>query len=676
MSEDKESKVVEITAASKRPDGGKVSRSHSGAKSGGGGTGNGTPERFGCYAVKNGCFVQLKPTTSKDGGFSEVEIVLTDFTCKILEEVSADDGINEANFLRIEGRRADGLALPAVDVPSKSFFSAQSNWIGEYWGTLAFLYPGPAKKDNLRAAVQLYSSLNGDPPRRRVYRYTGWKRIDDRWHYLTGSGAITAAGLADTVQVDLGAGHMSRYALPPPLAGAELKPAAEAALGLLAVTPARPHVGAALLAAVARAPLGECQPTDFALWLHGLTGSRKSAVAAIAQAFFGDFGSGRTFPANWADSANDAEMKGHQSKDAIFTIDDYKPSVSLAEAGKLHAMAERLIRGVGNQSGRGRRDANMSAKAAPHCRALMLITGEDLPKGQSLLGRLLVLELGRADVDNAVLSKLQEAARLSLFSGLMSAYVQWLASRMDEFKTAFPAAVQALRDGAIRDGFAASHPRAPEIYANLVAGFEMFLDFLEQAGAMSCEQGGSWLDQAETGLRAAFAEQGSYQQEQDECRRFFELLRAALASGNGHIANRINQGPPATKPYAYGWRDAGSDITGDRQYNPMGDCIGWHTDGTGHQPAEVWLQPDAAFKVAQDFARRQGDAFLLSAPSLWRRLCDRGLLLKTEPDGKTGKPRTAIKRVVNNAQSVRVLVVNAELLVESFTAEQSQSNAR
>ncbi|WP_256360673.1 hypothetical protein [Methylomonas koyamae] len=100
--------------------------------------------------------------------------------------------------------------------------------------------------------------------------------------------------------------------------------AATEALTLLSICPASPQIGAALLAAIARAPLREAQAIDFAIWLHGLTGSRKSAAAAIAQSFFGNFGA-RNFPANWTDSANDAEAKSHQAKDAVFIIDDFKP---------------------------------------------------------------------------------------------------------------------------------------------------------------------------------------------------------------------------------------------------------------------------------------------------------------------------------------------------------------
>src|SRR5690606_25666850 len=152
-----------------------------------------------------------------------------------------------------------------------------------------------------------------------------------------------------------------------------------------------------------------------------------------------------------------------------------------------HAKAERLIRNTGNQAGRGRRGSDMQAKAAPYNRSMTLITGEDLPKGQSLLGRLLILELTRADVDTNTLTKLQEAAEAGQLAGFMSAYLQWLAPRLDDLKKQFPQAVTSFRDAAIRDGFADSHPRAPEIYANLVAGSELLLDFLTDICALDSE---------------------------------------------------------------------------------------------------------------------------------------------------------------------------------------------
>ena len=51
---------------------------------------------------------------------------------------------------------------------------------------------------NLRNCIHQYSMQYADIPSNKVYKFTGWKKIDDKWHYLTGSGAITESGLVDT----------------------------------------------------------------------------------------------------------------------------------------------------------------------------------------------------------------------------------------------------------------------------------------------------------------------------------------------------------------------------------------------------------------------------------------------------------------------------------------------
>jgi Putative cell wall binding repeat len=650
--------ILEVVKAAKKPK--SSNNKTTGNSSGGNGRCSKPPERFGEYLIKNGSFHQSRAVKAGPDGSGFVEFALCDFACKIVEEVTAEDGLNDASFLRIEGRRGDGLPLPAADIPAKSFFSSQGSWANEAWGSRVLVYPGTAKKDNLRAAVHQYSRLTGDIPRRVIYKFTGWKKIDGHWHYLNANGAITENGLINTVQVDLGPGNMGRYALPAPLAGDELRQAVNVALLLLEVAPKKPHIGASLLAAVARAPLGELQETDFSIWLHGLTGSKKSSISAIALAFFGDF-SARSFPANWSDTINDLEAKSHQAKDAIFVVDDFKPSVGRVEAEKQHASAERFLRGTGNSAGRGRRKANMEAMPTPYNRSLTISTAEDLPRGVSLLGRLLVLELGRDDVDNATLSKLQHAANAGQFAGLMSAYLQWLAPRMDQLKNDLPKSIEQFRNSIIQSGFASSHPRAPEIFSNLLVGFETFLEFLEESQAITAEQSKVLLTTNEDHLQSAFAEQSAYLVEQDEVEKFLQLLRSALSSGNGHIATATKQGPPLVRPYSWGWRSSGQDLNGNEAYKPMGDCFGWYAEPKDNRPAEIWLEPNTAFKIAQEIARKQGDTFLISSGSLWRRMMERGLFLKVDVTAKTGRQQASVKRTVAG-RSVRVLVMSADLI--------------
>jgi len=615
--------------------------------------------KFGDYAIKNGAFHQIKAVRAGPEGDGFVEFPLCDFTCKIVEEIVQDTGLEDSSFLRIEGRRADGVPLPLVDVPAKSFYSSQGNWANEFWGTAPFIHPGASKKDNLRAAIHLYSKLNGDVPRRVIYKFTGWKKISEQWRYLTSSGAICAAGLIDSVETDLGSGHMSRYALPAPLAGDELRAAINEALQLLTICPNKPHIGAVLLAGIARAPLGECQPTNYVIWTHGLTGSGKSELAALCLAFFGKEFNSNSFPSNWSDTENAMESKAYRAKDGLFVVDDYKPSVSPTEAAKLSAKAERFVRGTGNQAARDRLASSLDLNSGYYNRSLTIVTGEDLPKGQSLLARSLILEIARPDIPSDQLPIYKQAAQSGKYAGLMSAYIQWLASRMDQLKADFPKFVLQYQNDARNNGLTTSHPRAPEIYANMVAGAETFIDFLQDAGIGS-ERANVLTADIETGLKQAFSEQGAYQSEQDEVRRFIDLLKAAFSSGNCHVAERLKKAPPESHPFFWGWRNAGADAVGDDMYNPMGDCIGYLNEQTSGKPCEVWLVQDNAFKVAAQFARNQGDSFLLSAPALWRRMIERGLVIDTELDARTNKPRSTVKRSVACVK-IRVMVLSAEL---------------
>jgi hypothetical protein len=624
-----------------------------GGGSGSGGTGKSAEQRFGDYAIIGGAFHQVKAVRTGPDGQGFVEIPLCDFVCKITEEVTHDDGLHDQAFLRVEGKRKDGLALPLVDVPASKFYSTQANWVNEAYGTLAFVFPGASKRDNLRAAIHLYSTLAGDVPRRHVFKFTGWKQSGNAWQYLTGSGAIGADGLRQDVQVELGQGHMSRYRLPAPFEPETVKAAAGLVSDLLAICPGKRQIGAALLAAVARAPLGECLPIDFAIFIHGMTGAKKSAITAIPLAFFGDFNA-RRFPANFTDTDNDIEVKAFQVKDGVFVVDDFKPSVNQSEAAKLYAKAERLIRNTGNQAGRGRRGSELQAKAAPYNRSMTFITGEDLPKGQSLLGRLLIQELTRVDVDCETLTRLQQAAESGRLAGLMAAYLQWLAPRLDSLKKEFPEKVISLRDFALQGGYASSHPRAPEIFANLVAGSAVFAEFLEAAGAIGSEQAAELVEAVESGLMQAVSEQADYQADQDETERFLDLLRALFASGNAHIACRLNQGPPPSRPHTWGWREVSDPING-KDYRPMGNCIGWYDD----KAQEVWLQQDSTYAEIQRLAKQQGDAVLLSPSSLWRRLYEKGYITQTERDPKSSRPRLRVKKIIAGS-SQRVMVLSAD----------------
>ena len=169
-----------------------------------------------------------------------------------------------------------------------------------------------------------------------------------------------------------------------------------ASLALLDLGP--DTITAAVLGAIYRAPLGEPSPIDFALHLAGPTGAFKTELAALAQAHFGAAFNGRHLPASWADTANMLEKKAFLAKDALLVVDDFAPTGTTTDVQRLHREADRLFRAAGNRAGRARMRADGGSRPTYYPRGMIISTGEDIPSGQSLRARLLVLELTPGEI--------------------------------------------------------------------------------------------------------------------------------------------------------------------------------------------------------------------------------------------------------------------------------------
>ncbi|BBL73009.1 cell wall-binding protein [Methylomagnum ishizawai] len=565
---------------------------------------------------------------------------LCNFQARIVEEVLHDDGETAETLFSIEGQLWNGRNLPRIEVSASSF--AGLGWVTARWGAGAIVHAGSAVKDQLREALQ---ELSADIKQRTVYTHTGWRLLDGGWRYLHGAGAIGADGNREGVEVFPGQGHMRLYRLPPPPEGVDLAPAVRASLGLLDLAPNRPDLGAYLLGATYRAPTAEAAPIDHGGWLFGTTGNFKSEAAALSLAHFGEF-DGRHLTANFTDSEGNIEYKSYSAKDALFLVDDFKPIGGANEVNKLHAKADRIFRGVGNQAGRGTLTANRKERAAYYARGMVLATGEDLPRGQSLRARLTITELAKGDIDRERLSQLQRAARGGLFRQAMAAYLRWLAPQMQELKVRLPELIRHFRDQAISTGFASAHARTASDYASLKLGLSLFIEFATESGVLASAEASDFEARAEGALRDLMARQGDNQAEENEVRRFFTLLRSALSAGRCHVSDRHHQGPPEVQPHAWGWRavPAGPLEGTTKETKPQGSCIGW-TDGK-----TLWLDGDAAFAIAQVYAREQGGLFEIGKITLWKRVHEAKLLMAcTHEKGRFRK--LTVKRRIAGVQT-------------------------
>jgi len=564
-------------------------------------------------ADRNGnlCYVKY---TEKGG---EEEIVIANFLARPVREVTRDNGADREIEFEIAGILAGGHELPTARVAAKDF--ASLSWVPVAWGLGANVEPGQGCKDRVRHAIQC---LARDVAREIIYTHLGWRKIGSEWLYLHAGGAIGARGPAAGVAVDPGE-KLKDHVLPNPSQGADLAVAVRASLALLHVAPA--GITYPLLAAVYRAPLAEALPVDLSIFLSGQTGAKKTELTALAQAHWGAAFHGKNLPGNWDSTANALEKLAFLAKDAIFTVDDFAPKGTASDVQRLHREADRLMRAQGNLAGRSRMRADGSLRPEYVPRGLIVSSGEDIPRGQSLRARGLILEVGPADVDLDRLTEAQQAARRGLLAAAMFGYVQWLAARMDDLKANLRERHEDLRTEARKTNFV--HDRTPDIVANLAIGWEQFLLFATETGAIEQEKAAELWRECWDALLAAGEAQAGHLTSEEPVRRFLALLGAAITSGKAHVADARTGGEPKD-PATWGWQEQtrGSGEYERTEYRPLGDdLVGW-LDGD-----DLLLDPEAAYATAQKLARDQNSNLPVTQRVLWKRMAEKGLLLSTAP---------------------------------------------
>ncbi|MCD2452462.1 hypothetical protein GO003_018930 [Methylicorpusculum oleiharenae] len=580
------------------------------------------------YMIKDGRPVQRYCKANGDLKY----IQLADSVFKLERQIILETCLSKKaeKSLLVSARRYDGVNLPAVEIPNDDFNSSRSNWPNLYFDTRVYIPAGISIIQHLKCLTELHSKQihGGDLPVKTVYDYTGWKEIDNKWCFLTGSGAITENGLSTDVEVRMGDANNERYRLPPPLVGDELREATAIVLKLLDVCPNKPEVGIMLLAAVARAPLISVLKCSVTIWLYGETGSHKSEFAALVLGFFGEFDA-QSAPGNFSDSAANRELKLFQAKDVVSVIDDFIPPKNKMEADKMHSDAARLIRNTGNGVAAGRCEKDGSGRKDRLCRALPIVTAEDLPRGESILGRAIIISLSEHDFSEDTLTELQRAREDKVLSGFMSSYLQWLAPRIPQYQPKGEASFKKFCDEYAREyrhlEIKKTHARAPANFANFVAGLDVlgrFLDDLQllPGGTKSIDL----LKRAEAAFKELMVDQSTYKAVEDGVQVFLNNIVTLLVSKSVHLIDHKDPDKPAggtnTTAIKWGWKLVSTQIGGDKSYGPAGDCIGYFDIDRNL----VYLEPGLVEKA---LARHCAHAPIgMSMLSLKRRLLSQGKL--------------------------------------------------
>lgn len=585
-----------------------------------------------CPYKANGIgLVWQKPVQAKEGGQAFVPVQLTNFIAEIVSDVSRDDGAEQNRVFEIKARLAGENTWRSGSINATDF-SSLPKWIHEVLGAKAVVFPG--KGEHAKVAIQLLSS---EIKTRRVVAHTGWRNDEEQWLYYHAGGAIGAEGLIEA-EVDLPI-SLAPVSLPQPPTGARLREVVRAvAFDLASLAPE--FITLPIIASAFAAMLTN---PDFSIFLVGYTGSGKSELAALLQSFFGSGFHAKNLPAAWTSSANSLEALAHTAKDCVLTIDDFCPIGSAAEQARLHAAADRVLRAQGNHSGRGRCRADGSIRPPKPPRGLIISTGEDMPRGQSLRARSGIIQVEKDSVNWKQMTKCQQMAQTGVFAEATSAFLQWLATenRIEQLRTKAAESIGELRNEWLAKGGDA-HKRSATMLAELQRAWHIWIEFAAECNALEIDEIDGLRESIEIALEQFGQAQGGHQLSENPALRFIELIQAALSSGKGHLA-ALDGGQPERE------QSENRDVWGWRDGEAQGDRIGW-IDGD-----DVFLQPDTAYRCAQSFGLN-GEGLTVTARTLWKRLREAGFLVSCESE-----ERQTIKKQIGESRP-RVLHLSTKKL--------------
>lgn len=554
---------------------------------------------------------------------------------RVTSELIVDDGQNAPSIeYHLVGRTMDGHDLPPIDVPAEEFDSMK--WIGKSWGARMYPLVGGGKLHLLKRAI-LETSLK-DMRTERVHTFTGFCTVNGRGAFLTATGAITANGMDRSVRVDL-PNNLALYALPEPTTGMDLIIAFRTSLEFLQI--AHHLVSVPIWAAMYQAVLTSIKPLNAVLQIYGPTQSKKSTYSHVGLSFYGPgFIDGRQYraPRDWISSTADLEGTMFTCKDVPLIIDDYAPQFSSAQESKtLAKTAHAVVRMVGNRSSRGRRNADMSARALLPPRGSVLMTAEQPLTGQSIVGRTVVvpIEYGAVDVDR--LSAAQDVHER--YSVAMAGYVQWLIvnwERVQEESSRLIAAWLTSLRGAFPN-----QDRLADYYAALRLGLHWALLFGESIGAIDEAldlENGYAID-----LLTLLESQSVRVAEQSPVVKFFAALDDLLAGGQVAILPRMQKNA------------VGEEAPTEAPHGTA--LIGWKL------PSEkrVWLLTAPALIAVKEYWSGLDERFDTLIDALRREMWQHGYI--PERDDRQIELTKWINKHEGNK---RVLIVDAEKVLKDF----------
>lgn len=553
----------------------------------------------GGFLVVDGCFARR----GRSGSINK----LCNFLAYPAELVEIHDGrMITGGELRVRGWLSSGVRLPDIVVPSAEFPAMR--WVEQgAWQLRAYVASGNAPKDQLR---EILSCIGTEKTKRSMrYTHTGW-RVDvpgAEACYLYDGGAVNGPENID-VQLGRERDDLGRYdlsAIDDDLTIQQGFGAIDMMRGLYENRVLWPMISVAFLAPMTSALEAANKRISFVPYIEGKTGGGKSALSTFILNFFARYGRDN-FPATFRSTANAITSLGYILKDSLLVLDDYKPQGSKNKREEMASIAENVIVAYTDSAARKRSDSNGVYRGGYVPRGMLLMSGEQLPdKGESTIGRLYVIHLKELTMDqrqekSTLFNELSAMVYRGALRIVMRAYIKWLAPQiMDGRRMGLDVKMERYEAMAQRELSklkARAHTRAPQAFAHLMLGAEMFLRFRRDVlGDMTDDQLNEEIRQAWAGIMENAIAQAESGADRKPTKRYLDAIGDLIMSGAVKIVDK-------------------NMVGGENGSSGRGDIAGYRQDGV------YYFLKEMIYAKVQEMLGKSGGGIELTRETLQRQL--------------------------------------------------------
>lgn len=212
-------------------------------------------------------------------------------------------------------------------------------------------------------------------------------------------------------------------------------------------------------------------PPHVLLFIKGITGSLKTALASLLFNFSGD--PKNNIPASFRDTSASMEVQMSKYKDRVLLVDDFCPAASENARRTLEQNLEQLVRFYGDGIAKARTTPRLTETYEKRPHGFCAITGEDSAGSYSSLLRCLFITVQPDTYDKNLLAEFQKNP--TLWTEYLSHFVNWCVQNAETIISVVREQFPILRDKA---GQAISERRLVDAYASFSLTASIVLNFV------------------------------------------------------------------------------------------------------------------------------------------------------------------------------------------------------